>query len=47
MPEDKKKKKDVEDSTKYGEFVSSFFNWMTLSGQKRRAEELNNMTKRK
>ena len=36
-----------EDTTKYGEFVSSYFAWTTLSKQKRRAEELNDMTKRK
>ena len=35
-----------EDSTKYGEFVSSYFGWMTLDNQKRRASELENMTKR-
>ena len=36
-----------EDTTKYGEFISSYFVWTTLSKQKRRAEELNDMTKRK
>ena len=34
-----------EDSTKYGEFISSYFGWITLDQQKRRAEELENMTK--
>lgn len=38
-------KTNLEDSTKYGEFVPSFFNWMTLDEQKNRSEELNNMTK--
>lgn len=34
-----------EDSTKYGEFISSYFAWISLPNQKERAEELNNMTK--
>ena len=34
-----------EDKTKYGEFVSSYFQWIPVSEQKKRAEELNNMTK--
>ena len=46
MPESKKDKKEKsEDSTKYGEFISSFFSWQTLEGQKKRANELKNMTK--
>ena len=36
-----------EDSTKYGEFISSYFAWISLPNQKERAEELQNMTKRK
>lgn len=36
-----------EDSTKYGEFISSYFAWVSLPNQKERAEELNNMTKGK
>lgn len=34
-----------EDKTKYGEFVSSYFQWIPVSEQKKRAEELDNMTK--
>jgi len=34
-----------EDSTKYGEFISSYFGWITLDQQKKRAEELENITK--
>ena len=46
MPESKNNKNEEnEDSTKYGEFISSFFNWQTLDGQKKRASELENMTK--
>lgn len=33
-----------EDVTKYGEFVSSFFDWNTLEGQKNKAEKLENIT---
>ena len=36
-----------EDSTKYGEFISSYFAWISLPNQKERAEELSNMTKEK
>ena len=35
-----------EDSTKYGEFISSYFAWISLPNQKERAEELQNMTKK-
>ena len=33
----------IEDTTKYGEFVSSFFEWMTPEEQKRRAKHLENL----
>lgn len=36
-----------EDVTAYGEFISSYFAWIPLSKQKKRAEELNEMTKNK
>ena len=36
----------IEDSTKYGEFVSSYFAWLTLDGQKERANDLNKMIKK-
>ena len=36
-----------EDSTKYGEFISSYFAWVSLPKQKEKAEELANMTKPK
>ena len=36
-----------EDTTKYGEWMSSFFGWITPDQQKGRTEELNNMTKNK
>ena len=34
-----------EDSTKYGEFISSYFAWVSLPKQKERVEELQNVTK--
>lgn len=36
-----------EDTTKYGEFISSYFAWISLPEQKAKAEELDNMTKKK
>lgn len=44
MKNDDKFKKG--DSTKYGEFISSYFSWLTLNGQKEKAKELENMTKK-
>ena len=35
---------DMEDVTKYGEFVSSYFAWISLERQKKRAHELENLT---
>lgn len=35
-----------EDSTKYGEFISSYFAWVSLPEQKEKAEKLQNMTKK-
>lgn len=35
-----------EDATKYGEFISSYFAWVSLKDQKDRASELENMTKK-
>ena len=36
-----------EDTTKYGEFISSYFAWVSLPNQKDRVEELENMTKKR
>ena len=36
---------NLEDVTKYGEFVSSYFAWLTPEKQKKRANEIDNMTK--
>lgn len=35
-----------EDTTKYGEFISSYFAWISLPQQKEKVEELQNMTKK-
>lgn len=37
----------VEDATKYGEFISSYFAWVSLSKQKSIVEKLENMTKKR
>ena len=43
----KHSKKEIgEDSTKYGEFISTFFTWIGLKEQKERAEDLENITKK-
>lgn len=44
MKEDKKNIKKEED-TKYGEFICSYFSWITPSKQKEKAKELSKMTK--
>ena len=38
---------EIEDATKYGEFVSSYFAWLTLDKQKQKAKEMTQMTKGK
>lgn len=35
-----------EDTTKYGEFISSYFAWVSLPEQKAKAEKLQNITKK-
>ena len=40
------KKKEQENQTDSGEFVPTFFSWHTLAGQKKRAKELSEITKR-
>ena len=34
-----------EDATKYGEFISSYFAWVSLPEQKEKVEELEDITK--
>ena len=44
---DKKKNHEIgEDSTQYGEFVSTFFTWKTPKEQKKVVEKLENITKK-
>ena len=35
----------IEDTTQYGEFISSYFAWLTPERQKKRAKEIDQMTK--
>ena len=44
--EDKNKKDKInkDNTTKYGEFISSYFAWMSLDKQKEEAERLSNIT---
>ena len=35
-----------EDATKYGEFISSYFAWVSLPQQKEKVEELKKITKK-
>ena len=39
------KKEEEEDFTKYGEFISSYFAWLGLEKQKKKADKLSNITK--
>lgn len=40
------KNEEIEDVTKYGEFVTTYFAWVTPERQKKRAKELDEMTKK-
>ena len=53
MKENKKENKEQdhkvevgEDTTKYGEFISSYFAWISLPEQKEKAKKLENITKK-
>lgn len=41
----KNEKKEKEDATKYGEFISTYFAWNTLEEQKKKAKKLEKITK--
>lgn len=43
----KEKSEEIEDATKYGEFISSYFAWVAPERQKKRAKEMENMTDEK
>jgi len=47
MEEKKKWRRKDEDSTKYGEFISSYFAWKTLDEQKDIADKLADITEEK
>ena len=38
---------NIEDTTKYGEFISSYFAWVSLPKQKETVNKLENITKKK
>ena len=46
MSEDKKNNEDIEDTTKYGEFISSYFAWLTLEKQKEKAKDMDKITRK-
>ncbi len=43
--DNKNKNPFKDDATECGEFICSYFSWLTLDQQKKKAEELNKMTK--
>ena len=45
MKEEIGQMEEIEDVTKYGEFVTSYFAWLTPERQKKRAKEIDDMTK--
>ena len=55
MDKKEKRKKQIEfaseeigeDATKYGEFISSYFAWVSLPEQKEKVEKLEDITKEK
>lgn len=38
---------EIEDTTRYGEFVTSYFAWVPMSKQKENVEKLENITKKR
>lgn len=38
---------EKEDTTKYGEFITTYFAWTTLDKQKEKTKKMENITKRK
>lgn len=41
-----KEKEKIQDTTKYGEFIPSYFAWLTLEKQKEIADKLSDITKK-
>ncbi len=46
MKEEIGEMEEFEDTTKYGEFVSSYFAWLSLENQKENAKRMEKMTDR-
>ena len=44
---DKYRNKKEKHQTKYGEFIPTYFGWMSRDEQKEKADELDKMTKKK
>lgn len=44
MKEEISQMEETEDVTKYGEFVSSYFAWLTLEKQKQKAKDMEKLT---
>ena len=44
MKEEIGQMEEIEDVTKYGEFVSSYFAWLTLEKKKEKAKKMENIT---
>ena len=40
-------REQIEDTTKYGEFISSYFAWVSPVAQRKNVERLENMTNKK
>lgn len=47
MKNKKNMREYIEDTTKYGEFVSSYFAWVSLPQQKKNVDRLENITNSK
>ena len=44
---EKHEEEEIEDTTKYGEFVTSYFAWVPMSKQKENVKRLENITKKR
>ena len=44
---EKHEEEEIEDTTKYGEFVTSYFAWVPMSKQKENVKKLENITKKR
>ena len=44
---EKHEEEEIEDTTRYGEFVTSYFAWVPMSKQKENVKKLENITKKR